>query len=54
MTYVKPSKNHPWNTAISEMVRIAALRKEIAELREQIKAKEAEIARIKSRNKERP
>lgn len=54
MSVVKPKPNHPWNNAISNMVRIANIRKEIAELRQSIKAKEAEIATIKARNKEKP
>jgi predicted nucleic acid-binding Zn-ribbon protein len=54
MTSVKPKPNHPWNSAISDMVRIANFRKEIQELRRQIKDKEAQISTLKSRNKERP
>lgn len=54
MSAVKPKPNHPWNNAISDMVRIANLRKEVSELRQSIKAKEAEIASIKARNKEKP
>jgi hypothetical protein len=36
------------------MVRIANLRKEIAELRALIKTKESEIAALKARSKDRP
>jgi len=54
LTYVKPKPNHPWNNAINSMVRIANLRKEIAELRELIKTKESEIAALKARSKDRP
>jgi len=54
LTYVKPKPNHPWNNAINSMVRIANLRKEIAELRALIKTKESEIAALKARSKDRP
>jgi hypothetical protein len=49
VTVVKPKPSHPWNSHISIETRIARIRGEIAKLREEIKAKTADIRELQAR-----
>ena len=49
MTVVKPKPSHPWNSHISIETCIARIRGEIEKLREEIKAKQAEIRELQAR-----
>jgi len=53
MTVVKPKPSHPWNSHISIETRIARIRGEIEKLREEIKAKQAEIRELQERRMQR-